>query len=50
MPIFDTTAYSSALKIKYGPRLVSQVNDRITALKLFADSRDEWEGLEFWAA
>ena len=45
MAIFDTTAYASALKIKYGPRLVSQVNDKITALKLFSDSRDEWEGL-----
>jgi len=45
MAIFDTDAYAAALKIKYGPSLVRQVSDKITALKLFGTSRDEWEGL-----
>lgn len=45
MAIFDTTAFSSALKIVYGPRIVSQVNDRLDLLPLFTQSSDEWEGL-----
>lgn len=45
MPIFDVSAYAAALKEKYGPALVSQVNDKITALKLFSEDTESWEGL-----
>lgn len=45
MATFDTEAYAAALKIKYGPQLVQQFSNKITGLKLFGTSRDEWEGL-----
>ena len=44
MATFDAAAYTSALKIKYGKKLVSQVNDKIAALKLFADDSESWVG------
>lgn len=44
MAIFDTTAYAQALKIKYGPALVSQVNDKVVVGKLFQNDKDSWEG------
>ena len=44
MAIFDTSAYAQALKIKYGPALVSQVNDKIVVGKLFQNDKDSWEG------
>lgn len=44
MAIFDTASYAQSLKIKYGPALVSQVNDRIVVGKLFQNDKDSWEG------
>lgn len=43
--LFDTTAFTSALKDLYGPEMVSQVNDSVVALKLFMVEPDEWQGL-----
>lgn len=45
MPIFDTTAYAEALKIRYGERIVKQHSDKMVALDLFGESTNEWEGL-----
>jgi len=44
MATFDSAAYSAALKIKYGKKLVSQVNDKTTLLKLFNDDSESWMG------
>lgn len=44
MATFDSAAYSAALKIKYGKKLVSQVNDRVKILPLFSDESDSWVG------
>lgn len=44
MAIFDVSAYAAALKIKYGPSLVSQVNDKVVVGKLFQNDKDSWEG------
>lgn len=44
MAIFDVPAYANALKIKYGPALVSQVNDKVVVGKLFQNDKDSWEG------
>jgi hypothetical protein len=46
MAIFDTSAYANMLKIKYGPALVSQVNDKVVVGKLFQNDKDSWEGAQ----
>lgn len=44
MAIFDAAAYTAALKIKYGKKLTSQVNDRVVVLKKFSDDSESWVG------
>ncbi len=44
MAIFDTDAFASGLKIKYGPSLITQVNDKVVVGKLFQNEKDAWEG------
>lgn len=44
MPIFSIADYENALKIKYGPALVSLVNDTVVVGKLFQNDKDSWEG------
>lgn len=42
--LFDASAFTNALKIKYGKKLRSQVNERTTVLKLFSDDSESWLG------
>lgn len=44
MAIYDVAAHAQALKIKYGPALISQVNDKVVVGKLFQNDKDSWEG------
>lgn len=42
--IFDTTVWANALKIKYGPNLVSQLNDETPTLNMFETDSESWMG------
>ncbi len=44
MAIFDTSNFDSVLKDVYGPEIVQQVNDRITALEMFTPQKFQYEG------
>jgi hypothetical protein len=44
MPIFDVPAMSGALKTIYGPELVWQIADKVTARKYFMKKPEDWLG------
>jgi hypothetical protein len=44
MAIFDATAFGAVLKDVYGPEIVTQVNDKMTALEMFNMEKFAYEG------